>query len=167
MDTIGKEALWQRWLERRSRLSEAQERVRREAFRLIRDGQAATEATLQARTGLAPDVFCAALTALHTQGLIVQQTSQGDIVGVFGLSLVPTPHALCLDGRQLFTWCALDAVGIPVGLASDATVRSHCFACQQELTLVYTAGDLRSVSMPDLRLWITVPDVQGSAVADT
>ncbi|HEY3059929.1 MAG TPA: organomercurial lyase [Chloroflexota bacterium] len=38
-----------------------------------------------------------------------------------GFSLVPArQHRLAMRGRQFWTWCAIDAVGIPAGLGEDA-----------------------------------------------
>lgn len=34
-----------------------------------------------------------------------------------------TRHRLILDGQGLYTWCAIDAVGIPAALSLDAQVR--------------------------------------------
>src|SRR6266571_1569148 len=138
MDMISAEVL-RRARQRRRQLSEVQERVLREAFHLIRAGRVATAVALEARTSLSSAEVHAALDSLQAEGRIVHE-ADGGVVGAFGLSLLPTLHHLVLDGRQLFAWCALDATGIPVGLAMDATVRSQCCTCQQGLTIVYRAG---------------------------
>lgn len=41
--------------------------------------------------------------------------SQGDLVGGI-LSLIPTPHRISIGGKQLYAWCAYDAIYVP-GLA--------------------------------------------------
>ncbi len=38
----------------------------------------------------------------------------GNAVG-FGLSIVSTPHAYQIDGRQFYVWCAFDAIMFPLG----------------------------------------------------
>ena len=166
MDMISSEALRQARQQRRQ-LSAVQERVRSEAFHLIRAGCVATAIALEARTGLSSDEVHAALGALQAKGRIVHEADAGGVVGAFGLSLLPTPHRLVLDGRQLFNWCALDAVGIPAGLCIDATVRSQCCTCQQELTSAYSAGTMTQALPPALCLWVARPEIGQSVVGDT
>jgi alkylmercury lyase len=55
----------------------------------------------------------------------LETDEQGRIVGS-GLTLRPTPHRFALDGRQLYTWCALDTLIFPVVLGQGATVESPC-----------------------------------------
>ena len=50
-------------------------------------------------------------------------------------SLAETPHRLMLDGRQLYAFCAVDAVGIPAALQVDAQVESRCHMCGALVTL--------------------------------
>jgi alkylmercury lyase len=47
----------------------------------------------------------------------------GNIVGV-GLSLVPTQHVYKVDGRKMYTWCAVDALLFPVMLKHTAHIES-------------------------------------------
>jgi len=51
----------------------------------------------------------------------------GRLVG-FGLTLRETPHRFVVDGRQLFTWCAMDTLIFPVVLGVTASVTSSCAA---------------------------------------
>ena len=166
MDMISLEALRQARQQRRQ-LSEVQERVLHEAFQLIRAGRVATVVALEAHTGLSSEEVHAALRDLQAEGRIVHEAGAGGVVGAGGLSLLPTPHLLALDGRQLFTWCALDAAGIPAGLAVDATVRSQCFTCQQEVTIAYSAGTVMQALPTALCLWVAKPEVGQSVVGDT
>jgi len=48
---------------------------------------------------------------------------QGRIIGS-GLTLRPTPHRFEIDGRQLYTWCALDTLVFPTILGRTAHVVS-------------------------------------------
>lgn len=50
---------------------------------------------------------------------------RGRIVGA-GISLRPTPHRFEIDGRRLYTWCALDTLIFPVLLDRAARVESPC-----------------------------------------
>lgn len=51
---------------------------------------------------------------------------QGETVVGLGLPLNPTPHRFEVHGRQLYTWCALDALIIPRLLGVEARVESPC-----------------------------------------
>src|SRR5262249_53377769 len=166
MDMMQAEELRQVWRQHRQ-LPALQELVLWEAVRCIRRGQVATEVVLVAHTGLAPEVVRSTLAALQADGRVVHEAEAGGIVGAFGLSLRPTPHALVLDGRHLFTWCALDAAGIPAGLAVDATVHSPCLTCHQRLTIVYNTGTVTQAVSSVMSLWVTVPEMGHSVVGDT
>ena len=48
---------------------------------------------------------------------------EGNILGV-GLTLVPTPHVYKVNGRKLYTWCAVDALLFPVMLKHTAHIES-------------------------------------------
>lgn len=50
---------------------------------------------------------------------------QGRIVG-YVLTLRPTPHQFMVDGRQLYTWCALDTLFLPAVIQRPARVESPC-----------------------------------------
>ncbi|MBZ0149206.1 MAG: organomercurial lyase MerB [Pseudorhodoplanes sp.] len=50
---------------------------------------------------------------------------QGRIVG-WALTLNPTPHKLSIDGKQLYTWCALDTLFFPAVIGRPARVESPC-----------------------------------------
>jgi hypothetical protein len=162
---ISKTDLRQAWLHRHRHLSERQEQLRLAAFRLVRAGRVATAALLSDIVGLCPLVVRDELAALEHQGLVVRNAD--GVVGIYGLSLVLTPHALMLDSHPLFTWCALDAVGIPAGLIADAVVQATCFYCQQDLTIRFQSGQVRAVSAAGLCIWLTLPAQGRSAVGET
>lgn len=153
------------WRERRRRQSDMQERLRREAFDCLRTGRTATDALLGHAVGLAPQQVAEELSLLAEQGLIIRNAE--GIVGIYGLSLLPTAHRLCLDQQPLFTWCALDAVGIPAGLAADAEVSAQCFHCAEPVEVMLRAGHVTSASSAGLCIWLTQPQEGYSAVVDT
>jgi Alkylmercury lyase len=63
-----------------------------------------------------------------------------DIIGAHGVTLRATPHRIRHDGIETHTWCAFDAIGIPAGLAIDASVLSGCPACGRQLEIAIHAG---------------------------
>ena len=162
---ISKQQMMQAWRQRHRHLSDTQDQLRREAFRLIRTGTVATDSLLSERAGLPVKMVREEIMELDQQGLIVR--NRDGVAGVYGLSLVATPYHLSLDRHSLFTWCALDAVGIAAGLMADAGVRAQCFYCQQELSIDFCAGQVSDVSTAHLSIWLTPPGQGKSAVADT
>lgn len=55
----------------------------------------------------------------------IEYDSQGRLIG-YGVTLRETPHSFQVNGRQLYTWCALDALMFPAVIDKTAHVRSHC-----------------------------------------
>lgn len=50
---------------------------------------------------------------------------QGRFIG-WGLTLRPTPHHFTVDGKQLYTWCALDTLFFPAVIGRLARIESPC-----------------------------------------
>jgi alkylmercury lyase len=50
---------------------------------------------------------------------------QGSIIG-YGLTLHRTPHRFTVDGKQLYTWCALDTLFFPAVIGRSAHIESPC-----------------------------------------
>lgn len=153
------------WRERRQRQSDLQERLRREAFEWLRAGRAATDVLLGQAVGLPPEQVEQELAPLADQGLIIRDAE--GIVGIYGLTLRPTAHRLQLDGQPLFTWCALDAVGIPAGLETGADIEAQCFHCAEPVQVTLQAGRVTTASSADLCIWLTRPETGRSAVGET
>ena len=54
-------------------------------------------------------------------------TSNAAFLG-WELTLRPTPHGFNVDGKQLYTWCALDTLFFPAVIGRPARVESPCAA---------------------------------------
>ncbi len=114
--------------------------VMRQGFRVILDGQPATVPELPTALGLPAAVVKAALGRLTERGIIVVEPETEQIIGARGLCLSGTSHCLTLEGRRLYAFCAVDAIGIPVALRADATVESRCHHCRAALTVHLRGG---------------------------
>jgi len=55
----------------------------------------------------------------------VELDDKGNLIGM-GLTLRSTPHRFEVEGRALFTWCALDALIFPVIIGKPARIESPC-----------------------------------------
>ncbi len=133
------------------------DRIRWAAFGVLRRGRPAPLTDLAARLHVDPDVAEGAARGLDRAGLL-ERDPDGTIVGAHGLTLLPTPHQLVLDGVELHTWCALDAIGIPAGLDLDAEVSTRCGWCQRPLRVRVDAG-VPSAEQAAVVWWPTSPCV--------
>lgn len=75
---------------------------------------------------------------------IGELNQDGDLVGL-GLSLVPTPHAYQIEGRQLYVWCAGDAIMFSIFLKADATIESPDPFSGDKIRLIATPAGVRNV----------------------
>jgi alkylmercury lyase len=84
-----------------------------------------------------------------------QLERDGDLlVGAHGLTRRPTPHSLTIGERSLSTWCAYDAIAIPVALGATARATTTCPACHSPLTVDVYAGQLPQADTPVL--WMPI-----------
>jgi alkylmercury lyase len=68
----------------------------------------------------------------------------GNLVGL-GLSLVPTLHAYKIKGRQLYAWCAGDAIMFSIFLKADATIESPDPISGNKIRLIATPEGVRDL----------------------
>jgi Alkylmercury lyase/Bacterial regulatory proteins, gntR family len=127
------------------------QQVRWAAFDRLQTGHAITTSELAAQLGAPATRITAALDELTRAGLI-ERAPTGDVIGAHGLTLTPTRHRLVLDHIALHTWCALDVIGIPAALDTNAEIATHCGSCDQPLTLTMSAGTPDPAA--DLALWL-------------
>lgn len=82
----------------------------------------------------------------------------GDLVGA-ALTLIPSPHRLLIDGRTLYSWCALDALFIPGLIGTTARIESTCPVSEQAIRLTVTPEGVTEYSPETTVLSITIPGV--------
>jgi hypothetical protein len=142
-------------------LTDAEAAVRRAAFRAIRGGAAPDAAALAGTTGLDERTVEAAVASLTRKGQAVVDPA-GRVVGSAGLSLAPARHRLRLGDRELHTWCAIDAVGIPAALGAHAVAATACPTCGRAIQVELRGGRAR----PDqaLRAWLPRRDRCASVI---
>jgi hypothetical protein len=109
------------------------EAIQQHGLLALVSGRAATVAEISRESGLTADDIRAGIDGLRRAGRI--ETSGEEVTGVGGLTLTATTHALELPAAALHTWCALDAVGIPVALGLDAQVSTTCPHCAATLSI--------------------------------
>jgi hypothetical protein len=77
----------------------------------------------------------------------------------FPFSAIPTPFEVRVGDRRYFGNCVWDALGIPVCLGADATLRSTCPDCSEQMSLEIRDGSLEPsegvihFAVPAARWW--------------
>ena len=104
---------------------------------------------LAAGTGLARDRVGVALAELAAADLVALGPD-GDVLGAFPLSAVPTRHRVHVDGRPvLHAMCAVDALGIPAMLGAAGTVTSTDPATGRPIKVRIATDGTLDVSPPE------------------
>lgn len=140
--------------------------IQNAAFQAIFNGKPLKADEVALLTGLNPLMIQESVAGLLSRGLIVLDNS-GTIVGSHGLSLIPTQHHLHINGRDLFTWCALDAIGIPAALGVEAKIESACHQCSTSIHIEVAAGKTNHSNQSDIRIWIVTGELEQSLVGST
>lgn len=74
--------------------------------------------------------------------------SQGDLVGGI-LSLNPTPHRISMDGKQLYAWCAYDAIYAPGVVGKTAEISSQDPVSGDPIRIIITPDGVTEVQPED------------------
>jgi len=126
--------------------------VRRHVFTALLDDRSMTATELADGAALSPAEVDHALATLRAAGAL-ETDSDGRVIGAHGLTRRRTRHKIVTSQRTWNTWCALDAIGIPIALRLDATVHTECPTCTSEIILRVRDGEV--VTQTDaLRLWL-------------
>jgi alkylmercury lyase len=130
--------------------------VRAAAFRkMIAEGSAVVT-DLAPALGMSAERARRGARALVDNGYLVLDGDR--VVGVAGLSTVPTRHRMELPEHSWHTWCAYDAIGIPAAVGVDAVAHTSCPHCDRAVVVSITGG--RPPAGSPLRGWL--PDTSGT-----
>jgi alkylmercury lyase len=128
---------------------------------LLVNGRPVTANDIAAATDLPREEAAAFLSQLPNAEL----DDAGNLVGM-GLTLKPTPHQFEVEGRTLYTWCALDALIFPTLLEKSAIIESPCRGTGQPVTAVITPTGIEKIDPPTSVVSIVTPatidDIRGS-----
>jgi hypothetical protein len=114
--------------------------VRATGFRLLlASGAPVAVEHLAEAVGATVRALRRALDELVRRGSARMDT-EGRLVGTGGLSVVPHRHDLMVGGRQFWTWCAFDAVGILAALEADGLIRTSDPASGQPIEIPFLNG---------------------------
>jgi len=88
----------------------------------------------------------------------VELDDKDAVVGCFGLSLMPTPHHFRLGDHEFFTWCALDALFLPIVLNQSARVESSCPVTGATVQIAVSPDSIEGVEPAEAVMGIIVPE---------
>lgn len=135
--------------------------VTRVVFRSLLEGRGIRPEAVAATLETSLTAVARAVDQLVERGTMERDADSGELVAARGLSLAETPHRLMLDGRQLYAFCAVDAVGIPAALELEARVESRCHRCGAPVTLTLSGGTVTDAS-PGAVIWAAERDLTRS-----
>ena len=141
--------------------------IRKKAFRSLIKGRSLSVSSIIESLDFSKGKVHKLIGCLSEKGVIVFDSEAQAVVGSGGLSLVPTPHQLQVEDKNLFAWCAADAVGIPAALGRDALIQSICHTCQTPVEISLKKGDLQTLSSEDLRVYVVEADTDQSVAGHT
>jgi alkylmercury lyase len=135
------------------RLCGKNEHVCMALIRQLAAGQPVSSAHLAAGVTMEEPAVAAVLQEMSD----VAYDGAGNVVG-FGLSLVPTAHQFSVNGRTLYTWCALDTFLYTALLAQPSHVISHCPVTAQPIRLAMTPEGVAEVTPASSVISLVIPD---------
>lgn len=87
----------------------------------------------------------------------IERDVEGNIEG-YGLTLRKTAHAVEIDGRQSYAWCALDTLILPALIGRAAHIKSSCAATGAAVRLTVTADGIVNVDPAGTVVSLLVPE---------
>jgi len=87
----------------------------------------------------------------------VEWDEAGRLIG-WGLTLRPTPFRLEVEGRSLWTWCALDTLLFPLCLEREARVEASCARTGQSIRFVVSPAGIREIEPAEAVLVLAAPE---------
>ncbi|MCC6192541.1 MAG: organomercurial lyase MerB [Anaerolineales bacterium] len=121
-------------------------------IRLLAAGRPLSDDEIAQVTGLSPELLSDRLAKMD-----LDYDAVGRVIGA-GLTLGPTPHRFAISGRQLFTWCALDALMYPALLSETVHVESPCRTTGQPVRVTVTPDGVTTVDPPEAVVSLVLPE---------
>ncbi|MDC3415197.1 organomercurial lyase MerB [Terrihalobacillus insolitus] len=129
----------------------------RPLLKMLAEGDPVTIEAIAAATGKPVDEMREVLKTLPS----VELNEQGSIVG-FGLTLVPTPHRFKVDGKELYTWCALDTLMFPEFIGHKVHIESPCYSTGEPIRLTVESDRVVSLEPTTAVVSIVIPEDMSS-----
>jgi alkylmercury lyase len=146
-------------------VTEAEDRwVAQRLFGLLAEGEPVEEARLAGAVGR-PEADVSAALASPAFDSLVYRDDGGRITGFSGLGVAElgeTVHRLRLDGREVYAWCAADALFLPIALGAEVRVASRCPVTQEPISFIGSPEGFRDVEPPEAVMSMLTPEEVGA-----
>ena len=108
----------------------------------------------------------ALVSELEQTGSIHRNAGDAQITHAYPFSNEPTAHRVHLETAvEVYSMCAVDALGIPFMLKQDGEIRSVCAHCGAGVRVAISAGQVSASSPDGLVVWF--PQARQGCVAAT
>jgi alkylmercury lyase len=134
-------------------ISEEVKRLARRVARLLAEGEPLDTERIASVLGRPQPEVGAAIAALPW----VVRDDRDRVVGFWGLAVIETPHRLRVAGRDLYAFCAMDALYLPFLLGETIGIESTCPTTGQPITLTASPEGLADVSPAGAAVSVLIP----------
>ena len=104
---------------------------------LFESDKPATEMAISARSGLDLDDTNKRLAEVEERGML-RRDDNSHVIGIAGLTIVPTQHEITIGDTTRWTWCALDAIGIIGAIGRGGRFTTTVPGSDAQATLEFT-----------------------------
>lgn len=132
----------------------------RTLFQLLAKGEPVDDARLAGAAGRPAAQVSAVLEGPAFAPLLYRDEA-GRIVGFGGLGLAQlgeTVHRLHVDGREVYAWCAGDALFLPSTLEREVRVESRCPVTDERISLTVSPEGYRDIEPPEAVMSMLTPE---------
>lgn len=105
-----------------------------------------------------PDTHAETLLRSSQLSPFVQMGTDGQVLGFWGLSTVPTHHQLTIDGGTLWAWCAVDSLFLPELLDVTARIISRDAESDESIELTVSPSGVESVTPEGVLVSVNSPE---------
>lgn len=139
-------------------LTESQQVVALGLYRELARGAPVRREHLVSALGISASEVVAALDH-NALACLTLHDEQKRIVGFGGLAVPPMAHRFTVGGRQLYTWCAWDALFLPELLGAVAQVESTCPETKSPIRLEVAPDGVKTVRPAGTVVSFLLPEV--------
>jgi Alkylmercury lyase len=117
-------------------------------------GQPPTPQAIARRFNLPLEATDKALEIIEAQGNIYRDPTTRAVLAAYPFSAGPTPHIVRFpDGHWVYAMCAIDALGMPSMLGTDATIESRCAHCDKAIHVEVQHNTLHGYEPRGAQVW--------------
>ena len=138
-------------------LGEDAKRLAVELYRQLAFGEPVRQESLAEALGVPTQEIAALLEDEQLKGWVFHN-DENSVIGFRGLAIGKMPHRFEVEGRALYTWCAIDSLFIPEMLGKPAKVESRDPHTGTAIRLMVTPDGVESVEPASAVMSILIGD---------